>query len=760
MKGQTLLIHAVGGGDCGFAAAPSFTGQQPDYEGDPAATGKDRRPLRKLFEGLALANEKVEGTALLGTTNEHRPGDRPFIAYAREMADHLTGPAGLCGRRLEPTCVSTVPATHPTMDAANHAVTRLLAELRPAACLVTCGSGSYSLSVGALLAVIEAGIPVRLVHIDHAHQPYEIATTRHGPDHLTTWLVRHRFWDELAQLDPEHRLTWQLLAARQRADCGPAKRLANTATNRPTASPPLPPRSHLTKLAEQWPAIQAAFFERLGRGEAVDNSLLRAWLCHHLSNLYTRERGTLRATQPRSVIEPLEKLVSGAFEGSGASLLRSASRALSTGTTDSPVVRTLRDERLLDMYEDATTHAAHLRPNPHRPLPHTVVEAADRFERGDIARKLVAQTGHTTWPLLGSGDVLVLLVVDLPREGEDGNQGDRHALKTVLERAHRQGDGLLRRGRIRLRLLASPETTDRAHTLLTWAQPFLDGVGADAAVIPSLPVTPDAIDELRHQVVTHLRAGPAPTGLTDSGGLRDVDEVLLVLSPGTAAANYGMIAAGIDWSLEAACTFTITELARPHGRPPELHTGRPTLCRLGIDGVLARLAEAALRRLDLRTMTRLLSLGSTRLTDTLRHAQAFADLAMADPGQNVSQEFRKRLAHARLALVAHLLGDHAELAAYIAVESVRPALFTFRDWAQLTRSHDAARTLARIRDASPYCHLLDRRRAGQGGRPRRQADVRALLRGVMSTLPDSQGQLIAEYQRLASELRALTPYTE
>lgn len=750
MRGQPVLIHAVGGGDCGFAAALNFTGRQPDYEGDPGAAGTDRRPLRKIFEGLALAGERLEGIVLIGTTNEHRPGDRPFIAYAQEMAQRLTDPAGLCGRRLGPTCVSTVPVTQPTTTAVGHALSELLRELAPAECLVSCGSGSYSLSVGALLAVIEAGFPVRLVHVDRAHQPYEIATARHGQHHLKRWLVRHRFWDQLAPLDPDHRLVWELLAARQRADCGPAVRLVTS-----DAQSALP-RGKIAKLAEQWPAVQAATFERIGRGEAVDHALLRTWFDERFSRLYGHERERLRAVLPPRALEPLERLASG-FEGSGANGYLTAARELPpTGTTDSRVVRTLRDPELMDMYLAARTHAAHLRPDDPRPLPYTIVEAADRFEHDDVARDLVAQTGFTTWPVLGSGDVLVLIGVGLPRDGRD--EDDRHALRAVLDHAWTRSGRLLRRGRIRLRLLAGTETTARARALLTWAQPLLDGIGGEADVITSLPVGPDAIDDLRRQVLARLRSGPGPTGMSGSGSLRDVDDILLVLSPGTAAANYGMIAAGIDWALEAACPFTITELARVHGGPPELRTGQSSLCRLGIDGVLAHLAAGALRRLDLRTVIRLLALGSAGLAEALRDVRRFAAETMG-PGQFMSVQDRDRHAHARLGLVAHVLGDHPELAAYVAVESVRPALFSFEAWGVLARTDSAARTLTRIRDASPCCHLFDRRRAKRGGRPRPQANVRGLLGQLMTRLQRSDGALIAEYERLLAMLHAHSPYT-
>lgn len=750
MTRQSLLIHAVGGGDCGFAAASRFTDCDPDYEGDPAAIGTNLRPLRKVFQGLTLANEKIENVTLLGTTNEHRPGDRPFLAYAREMAARLTGPAGLCGRRLEPTCVSAVPVSHPTMEAAGRAVTRLLIEQEPVGCLVTCGSGAYALSVGALLAAVEVGIPVRLVHIDRADRPYEIATERHARHHLTRWLVRHRFWDELAQLDPDHRHVWALLAARQRADCSLARQLT-----RGTGTPKLEP-GKITKLTELWPTVRAAFLERLGRGEAVDYSLLRAWFWERLSREYRKEQGELPAGVPLPVVELLERGLDGSQDG--ASKVRAASEALPVGTTSSRVVRMIRDPKLIEMLSSASTHNAHLHPYRHRPLPHTLIEEADRFERDDVARELVSTAGHTARPVLGSGDVLVLMGLGLPRDGLE--EDDRHALKAVLEQARIRRDQLLRRGRIRLRLLASDEAAPRAGTLLSWAQPLLDTAHGEAEVIPSLPVGPEHIDQLRRQVTAHLQAGPQPTGMSGSGCLRDVDDVLLVLNPGTAAADYGMIAAGIDWALEVACPFTLTELARRPGLPPELRAGRPTLCRLGMDGVLAHLAAGALRRLDLRTVTHLLSLGSSALAIVLEHAHRFTAQVWADPGYAVTASDRDRLAHARLGLVTHVLGDHPELAAYTAVECVRPSLFTFARWQQQTRKTPAARTLTRIRDASPFCHLLDRRRAGQGGRPRGgRADVRSLLREVMDRLPDSGGHLVAEYERLLTRVEALSPYT-
>jgi hypothetical protein len=318
----------------------------------------------------------------------------------------------------------------------------------------------------------------------------------------------------------------------------------------------------------------------------------------------------------------------------------------------------------------------------------------------------------------------------------------------------------LRQGRVRLRLLASEETTDRAEALLAWARRLVDGL--DAEVIGPLPVGPRDIGDLHRTVVAALRKTAAPTGRYGSGSLRDVDEVVLVLNPGTAAANYGMIAAGVDWALEAACPLVIAELTRRLRLPPDLQVGGPILCRLGADGVLARLAAGALRRLDVRTAARLLSLGSTQLAAVGQETEQFVRDVFADPGHAINRSDRLTLTRRRWRLIAHVIGDHGDLAAYLAVESVRGPLLTWQVWERTERAVAVVKTLRERRDASPYGHLLDRLRANRNQRPP-PTDVRSLLNEVVTALqkpaaaPDDE--LITAYERLLGELDRLSAQT-
>jgi hypothetical protein len=672
---------------------------------------------------------------LLATVNRARPGNEPYTVYAQGIMARLCGGEGLFGRRFTPDQVRVVEVAQPTMRHCVGPAGRVVAEWRPRECLVTSGSGSYALGAGALMAALAADVPTTLVPVDEVSASYRLGELLDSTDRLRDWSLRHRFWDELAELDPEGAAAWRLLAARQRADVAPAV-AAVLAGGAPGLS-----SGQLDKLAELWPTVQAAFFERVARGEAVDHSLLRAWYGQQLAVRLKRESRDLPGRAGTVIAGLVDRLTVGNADGNAgpgaASLIRSARQGLPPQTTGRCAAM-LRDERLEDLYRAATTHRAHLdQPGAQMwPLPGTIVEQAEVWESGDLVRKLVGSKGMTAWPVLGSGDVLVLMGVGRP--GLNPEIADRQAqegLRRVIDWAAVRRDALPRRGRVRLRLLASEESAEWARAFAMWVGPSLANVGGEVKVVAPLPVEPGDVPKVREAILSVLESADTPTGLSRSGSLRDVDEIMLVMNPGKPVVNYGMIAAGIDWSLTAACPLRVVELGRNRGVEPIVRDGGRVLRRLGPDPLLARLAASAVRRLDLRTAWRLLSHGSTALDDVRAAVDLLHRDLYADPGLTVGFGERRDLARQRLVLVGHVLADEPWSACYTAVEALRPGLFewdtrerragtdlmpspreperpadaAFR-WARVKAESAALKELEKWRNASPYAHLLDRLR--------------------------------------------------
>ncbi len=708
-----------------------------DLHGGPG----DRRPLDKVFAGLG--DTDVGGLLLLATTNTHGPTVRPFAEHGRRMRDLLCGPDGLCGRRFPADRVHVLEVAQPTVHAALEPTRALLTALAPGACLVTTGTGSYALGAGALLAAIETGVPSGLLPVDDPAAVYRLSDLVRPDATLHAWLLRHRFWAELAAVDPPNADLWRLLAARQRADTGPAK-----------AARPGPELTagDLGKLGELWPTVQAAFFERLARGEALDHSLLRAWFTHRIAKLSKREAELIGASA-RAVLDELADRLSDGGERGDAALIRAARLRLAPAPAATSV-ELVRDTEFVGFYADATTHAAHLAPPEahRRPLPGPLLRAADQWEQSDLLPRLLRHRGLRPWPVLGSGDVLVLLGVGLTPEHDTADEGGLAAVREVLDWAARQRAGLARPGRVRLRLLASDETLDRAGRWVTFARATAPAGTLDAETLGPYPTGPADAAGITSALLTDLR----------DGGLRDVDEVLLVVNTGKPVMVNAMVAAGVQWSLEAACTLRVSELGLDRALHSVIRDGGRGLCRLGMDARLASLASAAMRRLDTRTAWQLLANGSPALT-AVRDAAArlHGDLYGA-VGPATGPSARRALARERLTLIAEVLADEPWPACYTAVEALRPGLFGWRQWDDLRRGHWALHALNGLRNETPYAHLLDRLRVEKRSpRPPAPARVVALLHRAIGELgaagPGDRGLLVrfeelrVRLDRLAAE---------
>ncbi|WP_285705321.1 hypothetical protein [Microtetraspora sp. NBRC 16547] len=747
-----LLVHAVGGGDLGLPGARSFEGLLPDLDDDPQGEGKDRRPLRKVFEGLASARIPVSLVALLGTTTPGGPGgpgDRTFAEHAEEISARLTSQGGLYGVRFDPAAVSVVGVEAPTLGDGSQALRRWLLGRSPTEILVTCGSGAFALSAGAVCAALAARRPAQIVHIDGSRRPYALDGVWDMEARLRSWLLRYRFWDALAEIDPANQEVWELLAARQAGDTIYAAAMregSNSGTGRSLTD------GRISKFTETWPTAQAALFERLGRGEAADYGLLRAWFAQHLRGLFNGEKSRLS----HEAHDHMERLVDTlTHRGDGERGLVGHIRMTAQQLWKEPASACgamLKDDALIKLYTAASTHRAHLSSERLAgPLPPTLLNAADRWEKDDQGIKLVSRTGMTGWPVLGSGDVLGLLAVGLDHDGREAE--DRVAVRTVLAELRRRRESLLRRGAVRLRLLASAEAQERALALARWAA---DDGDADVRVISPVAA---AFEAARDSIVAGLASEAVPTGKRGSGSLRDVDELVLVLNPGPPLTNYGMIAAGVEWSLAAACPLWVTELIRRPGAASELRGGERVLARLGADRMLAGLAVSAVRRLDLRTARRLVGRGSDTLRDVIPLLTALEDDVFGAAGDDWTAAQCLAAARRRLTLIAEVGREqrHRVPTVYIAVETLRPALFSWGQWEELRKERPALKELGRLANESIQGHALDRR--GRA-RPRtaRSAEVREVLRRAVRDLggPDrGDDVLVSRHKSVVNTLEAI-----
>lgn len=725
-QNDVLLVHAIGDGDLGFAQP----GSPADLEGDPKGVGRERRPLRKIFDAMA-AGLRITRIVLLGTTNSREGHAKTFADHATDAKTALASDKGLCGARFPSSAVSVVEVASPTVRDASAALGGWLDGNPTAEILVTCGSGAFALSASAVCAALETRQAVRIVSIDAPTESYTLNQPADPDLHLRSWLQRHRFWDALVEVDPVHADLWRVLAARQAADHGLMQRLAAG-------------QAEWASMAKPWPAVQAAVSERIGRGEAADYGLVRAWYSEQLSRAYEKEEGRL-SPRSRDEIKGLIDALRTRPDGRLSAHIRQVARFLDNDL-DSLCVRMIRDADLTALYTNAATHQAHLKPSPQTPgpLPPTLLAAIDGWENGDPAVRLVTRAGEAPWPVAGSGDVLALLAVGLDRPGVETE--DRQTAEAILAEMWERRERLLRRGALRLRLLASPESLERARRIAHDVKAVHTNV--DIRVVQEIA---GGLNQVRDAVIAGLRSEAQPTGRTGSGSLRDVDEIVLFLNPGPPLTNYGMIAAGVAWSLIAGCPLSMMELTRVNSTT-QVRGGRPVLARLGADRMLARLAISAIDRLDLRTARRLLERGSTRLQALLPSVERL-EYHLYGPGpRNSTQIDRLALARQRILLIAHVHRGHPDLAAYLTVTALRPALFSWDAWTEMCKKYPALGRLSQLANRSAHGHALDRqqrgrgrRRAGDGSFPEVHQIMREAVRELVES-PETDTELIKHHK--------------
>ncbi len=584
------------------------------------------------------------------------------------------------------------------------------------------GAGASGIVYGVMFELLLHGVPFDLHAEDDAASVIEFAA-RSGPEALRRWLVRHRFYDVLAELDPR----WERLARRQAVDV--AWLLTDLTGHRPDDLTWTLDAAARAVLAN---AVQASFAEELAREEIIDGAAARTWV-HEFAIEHApadqleavlgmlavphRDRVDIDPERVAKVPEPLAALLSPA------------------------VVAWHDDVKRLSHGSLAAV------PIP----PASVLALQDDWIRRQHLTGLLAR--YPAWPVREPGPeertVLLLRAAAVSREANDA------AVARLV-------DGLPASTILLVEFTTSQAGPSSPHPRIRTAVAVLVDE-ADIERRPSLAGT------CRARLWAALAATP---------GADLVDEVAVVVPAGPKALTTAAMLVAVDFSLHAAAPLRVLTPSASHtARGPDRtlevgEDGDRALASLGLDETLAELAARALVNLDLSVAERLLRRGSVRLhpvaaeVAVLRRA-AFGIVPATDgtPGRSeCSSAAEARLAIARLRLCATIVDRHPWDAAYLASNvldhtfrmhsSGRPAAKAPRHlepWETLRRQCDDGRkNLNNWRNKHPLSH---------GIRPSRPAQNSAnrSARIVVPTTEEIRVQVAATETRLRDGLREACP---
>jgi|GEM_PF-3582445 len=490
------------------------------------------------------------------------------------------------------------------------------------------GGGASNIAFGVVFTFLLAGVPFTLFAQRDGARIIDF-TAEAKPDGLRRWLVRHRFYDVLATIDPQ----WEPLARRQAVD------VAWLLTEH-TGRQPDDLRWTLDEGARQVlvDAVQASFAEGLARAEITDGAAARTWL---------RETASAHAPagRRRDVLDML------AVPRNGTAAARRPIDSELAARVGEPLASLLHPE-VVAWHDDVKPLSHGNVATVPRP-PASIRAIQDDWIRREHQYGPLAE--YPAWPVseppANERRVLLLRAADTKQAKNDAD------VRTVLDKLNTPNVVLVE------------FTTDQAHP----TSPLAGIVQAVTVPVEEADIhrRPDQASKYRERLRETLAGLP---------GAEMVDEVAVVVPAGAKALVAAAMLGAVDFSLRAAATLRIvTPIADHDGRGPgatqhvdEDHD-RP-LASLGLDDHLAHLAAQAVRNLDLSVAARLLRRGSARLhpladeVDRLRN-DAFG--VVDPPGGKRGQKDRTsgaevRLAIARLRLCATITEGHPWDAAYLA----------------------------------------------------------------------------------------------
>ncbi|SNQ52097.1 hypothetical protein FRACA_910009 [Frankia canadensis] len=486
------------------------------------------------------------------------------------------------------------------------------------------GAGASGIVLGVMFELLLHGAPFELHAGDDTSSTIEFAA-RSSPEALHRWLVRHRLYDMLAELDRR----WNRLARRQAVDV--AWLLTDLTGHRPDDlrwSLDAPARAVLAG------AVQASFAEGLARQEITDGAAARTWL-HEFA---------LEHTPPAHRDEVLGMLAVPGYTRIAIAPTRAADVAEPLAALLHPDVVTWHDDvKRLSHGSLATV------PTP----PASVLALQDDWIRGQHQAGPLAD--YPAWPVGESApDQRTVLLLRTAATNQEANDA---ALASLV-------DGLAA-GDILLVEFTTPQAGPSSP---------------HPRVSTAVPVPVDETNVARRPGLVDTCRARLWAALLDVRGADLVDEVAVALPAGPKALVIATMLAAVDFSLHAAAPLRVLTAHATHtGQGPGLtidvsEDDDRALASLGLDETLAHLAAWALANLDLSVAERLLRRGSVRLRSlaadvaTLRR-DAFGIVPIADgtaghPDRTSAAEVR--LAIARLRLCATIVDRHPWDTAYLA----------------------------------------------------------------------------------------------
>lgn len=655
-----VAVHVVGNADLGFrkkdeADAAQVAGRVATLRSRRVGAGADLlsgTPVRRFVDELTASaggaggaggatdggSRHIDRLLLLATTD----GEGATRPIAEALLPHV---ADLAGDRV---WVNVEHLRQPTTTLAR-AWARGFVEHGDAdehTWLLGLGSGATGIFLGVLYELLIRRLPVEIWPLDteatetSAPAPIVPVDLRRPPseEEVRRWLVRHRYYDVLARLEPK---TWEPLARRQAVDvaalltasCGPS----------PDGSGWLVDDTARAVLTE---AVQAAFAEGLARQEITDGAAARTWL----------RRFVTEHCPPGLVDQVLAGL--GVPRRKGRSPQPALDPTLAARTGE-PVGSLLRD--------DVVRWHRMVKANSHGALavlaepPSAVVELQNGWIREQHSREPLA--AFPAWlvgvPARRARRVVLLRAVSARRD-RDAEKNEEGYEATVREIATRLDS---------TDIIAVELTTPQVVAPSTQGLMRIHRVTASETDVIARPGLAPAY---RRKLLERLR---------EVDGAEYADEVVVVLPEGAKALAIAALMAAVDWSLHIAAPLEVLALDGKHGPSGPVATlgvrpdGDRALAALGLDHLLAQLAENALRHLDLTLAARLLARGSARLHGLAEDVRAFQADAFGvlppSPGSAVGETDRTSaaevsLATARLRLCAQIVEGHPWDAAYLA----------------------------------------------------------------------------------------------
>ncbi|MCK9878660.1 hypothetical protein MXD59_23335 [Frankia sp. Ag45/Mut15] len=486
------------------------------------------------------------------------------------------------------------------------------------------GAGASGIVFGVMFELLLHGVPFDLYTEDGTSSMIEFAG-RPSPEALHRWLVRHRFYDVLAELDPR----WERLARRQAVDV--AWLLTDLTGHTPDDLTWTVDASVRAMLAG---AVQASFAEGLARQEITDGAAARTWL-----HEFALEHAPVDQRD-----EVLGMLAVPRYKRLEISPERTAKVAEPLAALLHPDVVTWHDD--VKRLSHGSLAAV---PTP----PGSVLALQDDWIRRQHLAGPLAQ--YPAWPVREpppeQRKVLLLRTAAVSREKNDAD------VESLIAG--------LRAGEILLVEFITPQAgRSSSHPRIRAAV----AVPVDEA---NIECQPSLADICRARLWDTLLATP---------GADLVDEVAVVLPAGPKALATAAMLAAVEFSLHAAASLrvltpTATHTGHGPGRTVEVREDDDrALASLGLDEILAELAARALANLDLTVAERLLRRGSVRLHPlaaevAVLQRDAFGIVPAADGtrgDRDSTSAAEVRLAIARLRLCATTVDRHPWDTAYLA----------------------------------------------------------------------------------------------